>query len=61
MSLFSPQRWYCSCCGKEQFSDLGTSFGRIRLCSKECMREDNWKTALSSLGKAYYPDPESKQ
>jgi hypothetical protein len=57
--LFSPQKWFCTVCGKEQFSQLtGNKFVGAVTCSPACYREFKWRETLAILGKEYYPDPE---
>lgn len=63
--LYSKQKVFCNCCGKELFIELpammGGSFLRFRVCSEKCIREMRWREALSILGKEYEPDPQAIQ
>ena len=60
--LYSKQKFFCNCCGKEMFCEssrmYGGSFLRWRVCSYACVREIRWRETLSIMGKEYYPDPE---
>lgn len=56
MAIYSKQKWFCNCCGKEQFSELPNVFGRNwRVCSSECLEEINHRETLSIMGKIYIP------
>lgn len=53
-AVFSKQKWFCSTCGKEQFSELPKAIGRtFKSCSVTCDREMQWRETLSILGKDY--------
>lgn len=61
--IFSPQKWFCNCCGTEMFTApcnaLIAGHGRsYRVCSVECSREMQWRDTLSIMGKEYYPKEE---
>lgn len=55
MALFSPQIWFCNCCGKEMFTNLcSQTYGsKFRCCSLECFREMSWRETLSIMGAEY--------
>lgn len=60
--LFSKQKFFCNCCGKECFCTESGMLGGTRtmpwrICSTECMREIRWRETLSIMNKEYYPDP----
>ena len=58
MALFSPQLWFCNCCGRRCFSPPSQAFGRdFRVCSAECIHEMVWRQALSTANRPYYPNP----
>ena len=64
--IFSKQKWFCTCCGKEQFTGMcGGTLGCIgpewKCCSIECHREMEWRRVLSIMGKEYYPDPKKEE
>lgn len=66
MSFYSPQEWYCNCCGKRMHtSPCNAMIGGFQLgykvCSSECSREMRWRDTLSMMGKEYYPQPEEKR
>lgn len=62
MSLYSKQKFYCNACGKELFCTINQMMGGqilgFKCCSMVCVREIQWRRALSIMGKEYYPDPE---
>lgn len=63
--IFSKQKWFCNCCGKEMFSSpCNAMFGGFnncyRVCGKECSDEMQWRHTLSIMGKEYYPKTEKK-
>jgi hypothetical protein len=62
MAVWSKQKFYCNCCGKEMFcganSVMGSTFLGWKVCSTECVREIRWKETLSLMGKEYYPHPD---
>ena len=55
--IFSKQKWFCNCCGKEQLSVManGTNcMGRDwKTCSVECLKEIQWRETLSIMNKEY--------
>lgn len=59
--LFSKQKVFCNCCGKELFTQLpsGLMGGMTgyKVCSPSCIREMRWREVLSIMNKEYYPDP----
>ena len=56
--IYSKQKIFCNCCGREMFTELPNVFGiKFRVCSKSCIREMQWRDTLSVMGKEYYPDP----
>jgi hypothetical protein len=61
--LFSIQEIYCNICAKPfktNFGHIG-GYGRIRgCCSKQCWEEIEWRSALATLGKAYYKKPKEE-
>ena len=59
--LFSPQKWFCNCCGKEMNTPPCHSMRaayKYRVCGLECYEEMCWKDTLSIMGKEYYPRTE---
>jgi len=58
--IFSSQKWFCTCCGKEKYSQMPNALGRFwKVCSYECLEEIKWRETLSSLGKEYYQKNQS--
>jgi len=57
--LFSPQKWFCTVCGKEQNSPIAGKATGPLACSAACYREFRWRETLSIFGKSYYPYPEA--
>lgn len=60
MSLYSKQKVFCNCCGKECFTELpggmmGGKFLGYIVCSIECVREIRVREVYSMLGKEYEP------
>lgn len=59
--LYSKQKFFCNCCGKELFVTccdlLGGKYLGYKVCSMECVREIQWRDTLSIMNKEYYPDP----
>lgn len=59
MAIYSPQRWFCNACGSSDESPLPNVMGRKwRVCSRECLREMNWRETLSIMNKPYHPQPD---
>lgn len=59
--IFSNQKWFCICCGKELFSPFVHAMGRkYKVCSYECLREMDWRETLCIMGKDYYPQPKKE-
>lgn len=55
---WSKQKVFCNACGKELHIELNGVIGRNwRVCSLQCNREMEWRSALSLLNKEYEPDP----
>lgn len=49
--------FFCNTCGMR--ADISTMYGReFKVCSRECLREAQWRTTLSVLREPYRPDPE---
>lgn len=58
--MFSAQTIYCNACGKRMKVELPNVIGRdYKCCSIECLEEMQWREALSTLGREYYPKHES--
>lgn len=59
--IFSPQKWFCTCCGKEMFSSPCIAMGKkYKVCGDDCHNEMAWRDTLSILGKEYYPQKGTK-
>lgn len=57
--MYSKQKIFCNCCGKEMFIELPKVMGRTyRVCSPVCIREMRWRDVLSTMGEEYSPDPD---
>ena len=57
MSLpYTPQVIYCNACGGRMETIISRVVGRnFKRCSMECVREMEWRSVLSDLGKPYHP------
>lgn len=56
MSLFSKQQWFCTACGKEQFSVPSCGYGsKYKCCDKRCYDEMMMRDTSSMLGLPYEP------
>jgi hypothetical protein len=52
--MYSKQKVFCNCCGKELYIELPRMVGKeFRCCSMECVREMNWRHTLSIMNKEY--------
>jgi hypothetical protein len=62
--IYSKQKIFCNCCGKEmdiEFPNvMGGKFLGYRVCSTKCIQEIRWRETLSILGKEYYPNPQTE-
>ena len=49
---------HCNSCGRE--IPVRRAMGRkFKVCSSECIKEMEWRRALSIMGKPYRPSPEN--
>ena len=58
--MFSKQLIYCNCCGNAMYEEIPKVIGKeFKCCSMECVKEMQWREALSILGKEYRPQEET--
>lgn len=59
--IYSKQKVFCNCCGKQLEIEFISLIGRnFKCCSMECLKEMNWRETLSILGRPYEIDPNVK-
>ena len=54
MPLYSKQKIFCNACGKEFEKEYPLIIGlKFKVCSHECVKEMEWRHALSIVGEEY--------
>jgi hypothetical protein len=61
MSLYSEMPLFCCICGVTYAATVNRTWHGFdqAVCGAACYYEKEWRKTLSTLGKAYYPDPRS--
>ncbi len=54
----SKQPIFCNACGRKEHRFLPGMGSTYKVCSVPCVREMQWREALSLLNKEYYPHPD---
>lgn len=56
MGWQSNQKLYCNICGILMPAGIPAALGReVKVCSQECLKEYQWRYALSIMNKPYRP------
>jgi len=64
MPIWGKVELFCCVCGVKFECSVGSTvkgYFQQACCTRECLQEKDWRYTLSVLGKAYYPDPRTKE